>query len=161
MIVGKSPFLDTPVWKLGHQDIAVVDQLEILGTIFTSSLSCHAHVEKRCQASKRTMHSLTSIGCCYPGLSTDVRSHLWKTIGLPSMLYSMQTINIQPKNMILLEKLQSGTVKKILGFPVRCHHSHLLNSINVHKPDFYINKKKLGLLASNVSACKLHALFSF
>ena len=58
MIVGKSPFLDTPVWKLGHQDIAVVDQLEILGTIFTSSLSCNAHVDKRCQASKRAMYTL-------------------------------------------------------------------------------------------------------
>ena len=145
MIVGKNSFHDFPIWKLGDQHIDIEDQLEILGTTFSSSMSYHSHVEKRCQASRRAMCGIASIGCCYPGLSSEVKIHLWKTIGLPSLLYGMENLELRAKELRELEKLQSSIIKRTTGFPLRCHHTHLLNAVNVQKPNFYIQNSLLSL----------------
>ena len=145
MIVGKNPFHDLPIWKLGDQNIDIEDQLEILGTTFSSSMSYHSHVEKRCQASRRAMCGLASIGYCYPGLSTEVKVHLWKTVGLPSLLYGMENLELRAKDLREPEKLQSSIVKRTTGLPLRCHHTHLLNAVNGQKPNFYIQNSLLSL----------------
>ena len=145
MIVGKNPFHDFPIWKLGDQHIDIEDHLEILGTTFSSSMSYHSHVEKHCQVSRRTMCGLASIGCCYPGLSTEVKIHLWKTIGLPSLLYGMENLELRVKELREPEKLQSSIIKRTTGFPLRCHHTHLLNAVNVQKTNFYIQNCLLSL----------------
>ena len=66
------------------------DSIEILGTVFSSSSSSNLHVNKRVQACRRAMYDLTPVGCCYPGLSTDVKAHFYKSIGLPSLLYGIE-----------------------------------------------------------------------
>ena len=58
---GKNPYHDLPIWKLGDQHNDIEDQLEILGTTFSSSMSYHSLVEKRCQASRRAMCGRASI----------------------------------------------------------------------------------------------------
>ena len=126
MIAGKNPFHDLPIWKLGDKNIDIEDQLEILGTTFSSSMSYHSHVNKRCQASRRAMCGLASIGCCYPGFSTEVKVHLWKTVGLPTLLYGMENLELRAKDLRELEKLQSSIVKRTTGLPLHCHHTHLL-----------------------------------
>ena len=83
------------------------------------------------------MCGLASISCCYPGLSTEVKVHIWKTIGLPSLLYGMENLELRTKDLRELEKLQSSIVKRSTGFPLRCHHTQLLKAINVQKPNFY------------------------
>ena len=74
-MTGGNPFYDFPIWRLGDQHIDVEDRLEILGIQFSSSMSCHNHVEKRCQASRRAICWLASVICCYPGLSMEVKVH--------------------------------------------------------------------------------------
>ena len=142
---GKNPFHDFPTWKLDDQHIDVEDQLETLGTTFSSSMSYHSHIEKRRQASRRAMCGLASIGCCYPGLSTEVKVHLWKTIGLPSLLYGRKNLELRARNLRELEKWQSSIVKRTTGFPLRCHHTQLLDSVNLQKPHFYIQNSLLYL----------------
>ena len=142
---GKNLFHDFPIWKLGDQHIDIEDQLEILGTTFSSSMSYHNHIEKRCQASRRAMCGLASIGCCYPGHSTEVEIHLWKTIGLPSLLYGMENLELRAKELREIEKSQSSIIKRTTCFPLRCYHTHLLNAVNVQKPNFYIQNSLLSL----------------
>ena len=91
------------------------------------------------------MCGLASIGCCYPGLSTEVKVHLWKTVGLPSLLYGMENLELRAKDLRELEKFQSSIVKRTTGLPLRCHHTHLLNAVNVQKPNFYIQNSLLSL----------------
>ena len=93
MISGKLPFMYKPLWCLGSQSINISESVEILGTIFSSSMSSNLHTDNRIQACRRAMYSLTAIGCSYPGLSTDVKVHLYKSIGFPSLLYGLETIH--------------------------------------------------------------------
>ena len=107
--------------------------LQFLGTVFSPSSSRNLHVNKRVQAWRRTMHGLTSVGCCYPGLSTDVKAHLYKTIGLPSLLYDNESVSLNQTFMKSLQCAQSNIVKNIMGFNKRSHHSNLLHAIRKDK----------------------------
>ena len=91
MISGNVSFVDEPNWFLGTETIQKSDSIEIFGKVFSPSSSGNLHVNKRVQAYQRAMYGLTSVGCYYPGLSTDVKAHLYKTIGLPSLLYGIES----------------------------------------------------------------------
>ena len=80
---------------------------------------------------RRAMYGLTSVGCCYPGLSTDVKAHLYKTIGLPSLLYGIESVSLDQTLIKSLECAQSNIVKNIMGFNKRSHHSNLLHVVRI------------------------------
>ena len=107
------------------------DILEILGTMFTSNISRDAHIDKRVNASRRAMYALASVGCSYPGLATEAKVHLWKTIGLPSLLYNLQIFKLKPGQQKCIESVQSSIIKRIVGFPKRSHHTALLQAVNI------------------------------
>jgi hypothetical protein len=64
-------------WNLGEKDIVSSDSVDMLGVTFNSDMSSEAHVGQRISAANRRAFSLTSDGLCYPGLSSEVKSHLW------------------------------------------------------------------------------------
>ena len=119
MISNKNPFIKYPSWNLGGHKIKNAETLEILGTMFTSNISCDAHIDKRVNASRRAMYALASVGCSYPGLATEVKVHLWKTIGLPSLLYNLEIFKLKPGQQKFIESVQSSIIKRIVGFPKR------------------------------------------
>ena len=104
MTSNKIPFIRYPSWNLGWHKIKNTDTLKILGTMFTSNISCDARIDKRVNASRRAMYALALVGCSSPGLATEVKVHFWKTIG-----FSM--------------------IKRIVGFPKRSHHTGLLRAV--------------------------------
>ena len=61
-----------------------------------------------------------------PGLSTDVKLHLWKTIGRPTLLYGMETFTFNVGQTKTLEGTQASIIKRLLGLPNRSHNSNLL-----------------------------------
>ena len=87
------------------------------------------------------MCGLASIGSCYPGLSKEVKVHLCKTIGYPSLLYGMENLELRAKDLRDLEKSVKGTT----GFPLLCPYTHLSNAVNVQKPNFYTRNPLLSL----------------
>ena len=89
--------------------------METLGTMFTSNISCDAHIDERVNASRRTMYALASVGCSYPGLSTEVKVHLWKTIGLSSLLHNLEIFKLKPWQQKFIESVQSSIIKRIVG----------------------------------------------
>ena len=131
MISNKNPFIKYPSWNLGGYKIKNAETLEILGTMFTSNISCDAHIDKRVNASRRTMYALATVGCSYPGLATEVKVHLWKTIGLPSLLYNLEIFKLKPGQQKFIESVQSSIIKRIVGFPKRSHHTALLQAVNI------------------------------
>ena len=84
-------------------------------------------------------------GCHQLATATRVKVHLWKIISFPSLLYGMENLELRAKDLRELEKLQSSIVKRTIGFPLRCHHTHLLNAVNIQKPNFYIQNSLLSL----------------
>ena len=145
MISGNVSFIDEPNWFLGTETIQKSDSIEILGTVFSSSSSSNLHVNKRVQACRRAMYGLTSVGCCYPGLSTDVKDHLYKTIGLPSLLYGIESVSLNQTLMKSLEYAQSNIVKTILGFNKRSHYSTLLHAVRIDKVETSVIRGILSL----------------
>ena len=86
---------------------------------------------KRVNASRRAMYVLASMGCPYPGLATEVKVHLWKTIGLPSLLYNLEIFKLKPEQQKFIESVQSSIIQRIVGFPKRSHHTALLQAIKI------------------------------
>ena len=77
------------------------------------------------------MYGLTSVGCCYPVLFTDVKVNLYKNIGLPLLLYGIESVSLNQTLMKSLECTQSNIVKNIMGFNKRHHHSNLLHAVRI------------------------------
>ena len=91
------------------------------------------------------MYGLTSLGCCYPGLSTDVKAHLYKTIGLPSLLYGIESVSLNQTLMKSFECAQSNIVKNIMGFNKRSHHSNLFHAVCIDKVETSVIRGILSL----------------
>ena len=145
MISGHLPFTESPIWNLGGHNITITDNMEILGTVFSSNLSCDGHINKRAQASRRAMYALTSVGCSYPGLATDVKVHMWKTVGLPSLLYNMETFSLNSGQQKSVESTQAAIVKYIVGFPKRSHHTCLLQAVGISNVKTAVTRRNLSL----------------
>ena len=141
----KNPFIKYPSWNLGGHKITNAETLEILGTMFTSNISCDAHIDKRVNASRRAMYALTSVGCSYPGLTTEVKVHLWKTIGLPSLLYHLEIFKLKPGQQKFIESVQSFIIKRIVGFPKRSNHTALLQAVNIDDVMSSVTRNTLSL----------------
>ena len=99
MVTGYKPhcFVNTPVWYLGNNVMNTVNSLEILGATFTSSINYDSHIQTRVQKCKRSMYSLSNIGMCYPGLNTSSKTHLYRTVCKPSLMYGVECINTTKK----------------------------------------------------------------
>ena len=138
-------FIDEPNWFLGIETIQKSDSIEILGTVFSPSSSSNLHVKKRVQACRRAMYGLTSVGCCYQGLSTDFKAHLYKTIGLPLVLYGIESVSLNQTLMKSLEFAQSNIVKNIMDFNKRSHHSNLLHAVRIDKVETSVIRGILSL----------------
>lgn len=145
MILNGKVFTRTPTWLLGRQEIDIVDELEILGCCFDNKVSGNKHVEKRIQACRKSMYSLSEIGCCYPGLNSNVKTHLWKSIGQPTLLYGLDSMCINGANIKRLDTTQASFIKRILGFKQRTHHSNLLRAVNIHNIEHYIKRNTISL----------------
>ena len=114
--------------------------------LFSSNLSYASNTEKRTQACRKAMYSLVGVGCTYPGgLSSDAKTYLWKSVGLPSLLYNLESTSISDICMRQVEKAQSSTVKRLLGFPQPSHHSNILRALNLSKVQSHIDKATLSL----------------
>jgi retron-type reverse transcriptase len=145
MMINGKLFKTAPQWLLGEQEIEIVNELEILGCCFDNKLSGNYHIEKRIQACRKAMYSLSEIGCCYPGLSSDVKTHLWKSIGQPTLLYGLDSMYINGANLKRLNTTQASFIKRILGFKQRTHHSHLLRAVRVNHIEDYIKRNTISL----------------
>ena len=64
-------------------------ELDVLGIIFTNDGKSEKHVNKRIQKCRQAFYSMSSSGMSYLGLPTDIKSHLWKTVCCPTLLYGM------------------------------------------------------------------------
>ena len=72
-----------------------------------------------------------SAGMSYPGMNSQAKSYLWKTVGVPCLTYGMNTVNLSPRNLSQLGSTQGTLVKGCLGLGKRHRHSRLLRALNI------------------------------
>ena len=72
-ITGYKPnnFINDPVLYMNGEPMNVVDNVDILGVNFSSTVRYDNHVKSRVQKCKRSMYSMSNIGMCYPGLNSS------------------------------------------------------------------------------------------
>jgi hypothetical protein len=163
MIRGPSKFQHNPQWLLGSSPMQTVDVLDILGTSFQASGKSDHHTDSRIQKCRRSIYGMRNVGMSYPGLASEVKAHLWKTIGVPSLVYGMDSIGISTKGLQAIESLQGSLMKQMLGLPKRSHHQKLLSALHISPVEPIINQRTLSLFHrifnTNSPARSINALF--
>ena len=145
MTINGNVFKSTPTWLLGSQMVENTKQLEILGTVFDENCNYVNHVQTRIQSCRRAMYGLHEKGCCYPGLSSESKIYLWKSIGMPTLLYGLDAVTPNKLSLSRLESCQASLMKRFLGFQQRTHHSNLLAAVNVPNVDIILKRNTRSL----------------
>ena len=131
IIIGKSLMKSPPVWKLNDYIIDISKEVEILGVTFSSDNKPSSHIQKRITSCRKSIYSLSAVGMSYPGIHTDIKAHIWKTVGTPTLLYGMDSLSLSPKDCNILSSTATSLIKSVLGLPKRSHHSNILEALDI------------------------------
>ena len=145
MVLGKNILTETPKWTIDQSHIETVNEVDILGINFHQSLNNSRHVDNRITACRKRMYGLASIGMSYPGLSTDVKTYLWNSVGAPILTYGMETLDISKTQAKKLLSAQGSVVKRVMGIPKRSHHNNLIQALGIKATTDTINNNTLNL----------------
>jgi hypothetical protein len=74
IIVGDYKFVNDPVWLLNGGKMDNVNELNILGTIFTADMG-DVHVDQRIKKCRGACYTFTQVGVCYPCLASNVKAY--------------------------------------------------------------------------------------
>ena len=88
---------------------------------------------------------MSTIGLSYPGLDSDVKAYLWKSIGGPLLTYGMESIALSNNDIKLLKTTQGNIIKRVMGLNKRAHHSKLLKALNISPVEDVVKKNAFGL----------------
>ena len=131
MILGKAITKYTPTWHLYDQDISPSEEVDILGVTMSPTYNFTSHVNKRTSLCRRSIYRLSTSGMCYPGLEAGAKAHIWNVIGVPTIQYGMECIDLNAKNSKQLSTCQTNIIKNVMGFNKRCHHTPLLQALHI------------------------------
>ena len=145
IVMGPNVFNCNPTWTLGNVKLETVDNVGILGVQFSTDNSASLHVDNRIKMCRQNYFGLANVGLSYPGLSTAVKTHLWKTICSPILTYGLDTQGVSKACLTKLESTQGTLVKRYLGIGKRSHHSSLLKSLHIPKVQTVMQDKTLSL----------------
>ena len=106
-------------WYLEEKALYTIAHLYILGLNFNKDMTSVIHIDKRSSACRRSIFQYVSAGMSYPGLSTDVKLELWDKVGLTTLVYGLDVLNINKSHTKRVGATQSNIIKHGLGFPKR------------------------------------------
>lgn len=107
------------------------------------------HITERISKCRQAMFSN---GFKNEELCPAVKAQLWKSIGIPSLLYSVCTGPITAGEMQLLESFQGRMVKSSLYLSKSARHSNILSSLGISYISHVIDNQRLNLLRRVFSA---------
>ena len=90
--------------------------------------------------------ALFGIGFNNEELCPAVKAHIWKSVGLSSLLYSVCTGPISPNELQTLESFQGRMVKSSLYLGKYSRHSKILEALNIDSVSKVIDSQRLNLL---------------
>ena len=147
MLSGYKPncFSTPPEWFMGDQAMELVDNLDVLGVNFTSNMKYDIHINTRVQKCKRSMYALSNSGMRYPGLSSSTKSHLFRSVCQPTLMYGVECLNVTSKNINDLNSAQGSVIKHVCGLSKRARHSALMQALDVTSAADYVKKSTISL----------------
>ena len=148
-IAGYKRLVINPTLKLGDVQIPLTDSIEVLGKVFTQDGRSVSHILERISKSRQALFGL---GFNNEELCPSVKSHIWKSVGVSSLLYSVCTGPISPGELKMLESFQGQMVKSSLYLGKFSRHSKLLDVLGVDSISDMIDTQRLNLLRRVFSA---------
>jgi hypothetical protein len=145
IMFGKCITKNYPKWFVEGKAIDLSEEIDVLGVTFDSKSKFEKHVLNRTQSCRKNIFRLTSVGMSYPGLSTNVKTYLWKSMGSPVLLYGMEAISLTNMCIKSLETCEGTIVKKLMGLNKRSHHSALFNALGIKQSNKIISERSAGL----------------
>ena len=142
-VAGNKNIAQDPEIMLGQTKLNKVEQINVLGKIFECNGQSTEHVNSRMQKCRQALHA---IGYRNEELCPAVKAHIWKTIGVPSLLYSMSTGSISNSELKRLESFQGQMIKSALYLGKRSHHSNLLKALDICKISEVLRQQQISLL---------------
>ena len=143
LVVAGKYSINNPNLTLGHKRISCMTKIEVRGKSYNEKGSAMDHVAHRIQKSRRAMYA---IGYNDEGLLPAVKAHLWKSVGLPSLLYAVGSCSLKNEDIRLLESFQGTMVKSSVYLNKRARHSALLKALNIQKISHVIDVQRVNLL---------------
>jgi hypothetical protein len=143
LTIGDKNVVKDPVLYLGKEQIKNVNSIEILGYTYNSSGTSINHIANRIQNSRKAMRA---IGLQNELLCPKLKAQLWKSIGVPSLTYSLGTNTITTSELKLLQSTQGTTIKNSLYLNKRHRHSKLLEAMGIQSISDIIEKQRTSLL---------------
>ena len=130
-ITGKNKFVSEPTWYLNGIQVNTESNLEILGVNFSSGGIYNDHVSSIMNKCKRSMFSPSNIGMSYPGLNTNSKVHLYKTICQPTLMYDLDCLSLTKRNIEDVQSTQGRIIKYVGALGKRACHMALLQAIGI------------------------------
>jgi hypothetical protein len=125
---------------LGDMYMQNVKSMDILGVTFTSSGLYDQHVETRTQKCRNSSFSLSDVGMCYPGLASDTKAYLYKTICQPTLLYGLDYLPVSDGLIRKMDSTQGSIMKRVCGLAKRSHHSRLIRALGIENTTLMLTK---------------------
>lgn len=105
-------------------------KLDILGVRFNSKGNSNDHIGQRVRKCRAAYYANVE-SMSYPGLITEAKSYLWRTLCVPTLLFGCETIFINNTQISEMNTLQGNLIKQFLGLSKRCRTSYLLQALGV------------------------------
>ena len=131
MVIGKNILQQVPTFSICSEEMKIVNSVNLLGVNINSKCDAQIHVNNRVRKCRMSYYGLGHSGKAYPGLATDVKSHLWRTICDPVLSYGIECISLGKKHWDCLQSLQGQCIKQIMGLSKRSRHSNLLKALSI------------------------------
>jgi len=99
------------------------------------------------EACRRTTFGLQGNGMSYPGLGSDVKAQLWRTMCCPTLANGKDCVDISSKSLNQMETLQRTLAKRCIGVPMRNHHTAILNALEIQPRKTVIRRRTMSLFS--------------
>lgn len=139
-----------PPVRLAGATVQAVDEVELLGCVFSASGSATANAQRRIDKCRKTYFQHRARGLSFPGLNPMCKIHVWSTSCQPILTYGLAALSYTRKDIASLDKAQAGFIKMFMGLPKTCRHSKLMQALNIRSIDVLQKRAIVSLFYRNV-----------
>ena len=100
---------------MGSEFLPSVDTMEVLGVTFAASGSFVEQADIRMTKCRNSSFALSDAGMCYPGLQSNTKSYLYKTICQPTLMYAAEALPFSDTLINKLQNTQGSIMKRVVA----------------------------------------------
>ena len=143
-----TPLLPHNKFFINNLELLKSDKLKYLGIEFDNSLNFEKMAVEKFKKVNKSVFSLSYLGLTPNGISTSLKSFLYKTYCLSQFTYALETTTLIQKTIKTLNINQNNIIRQIFGLKKYCHMSNILKCLKIHDINNLYIKSKLSFLES-------------